>query len=372
MVQISVTGPNGKRCQRKATKNPRTKARFASKLAASKYEFEFRKEVEAKLLGEIGNPTFSEWQRTFLNHFSTQLKVGTMMQYNGDLKKWTPQWFMNKRIKNISKDDLTTLIFREMKQKGATQFTQKRILKGIRRVLQYAYEEGVIARNPCIGIKVDIPERTKAVLNSSEASKLLLEAKRVEHRFYYIWAFALFSGLRNGELYGLRWTDVDLEGRKLRISSQWTNKDGYHSTKTSKVRVVPINDSLERVLKELRNIGPFEEELKGLKKTTVYFDDLVLPRLREWRNGEQAQVLREFCKAICITSVKFHDLRATFITNLLSQNTPTSVVMAIAGHSKLSSTEQYLRLAGIPVQGATDNLSFELPKQVYGTVLKMI
>lgn len=46
-------------------------------------------------------------------------------------------------------------------------------------------------------------------------------------------------------------------------------------------------------------------------------EDLVLPRLQQWKDGEQAKVLRGFCSQIGITLVGFHDLRATFITNLL-------------------------------------------------------
>lgn len=60
-------------------------------------------------------------------------------------------------------------------------------------------------------------------------------------------------------------------------------------------------------------------------------DDLVLPRLDEWTNGMQAQVTKEFCEAIGVTPIKFHDLRATFITNLLASGVPLVKVMAIVG-----------------------------------------
>ena len=59
--------------------------------------------------------------------------------------------------------------------------------------------------------------------------------------------------------------------------------------------------------------------------------EFILPHFIEWQNGEQASVLREFCESIGITSVKFHDLRATFITNLLARGESLARVMAMVG-----------------------------------------
>jgi integrase len=87
----------------------------------------------------------------------------------------------------------------------------------------------------------------------------------------------------------------------------------------------------------------------------------VLPRLPEWDRGEQAKVLRDFCKSINITLIRFHDLRATFITNLLSQGAPLAQVMAIVGHSQIDTTNEYLRKAGVDLKGATDRLGYDVP-----------
>lgn len=61
--------------------------------------------------------------------------------------------------------------------------------------------------------------------------------------------------------------------------------------------------------------------------------EYVLPRLREWEKGSQAQVLRDFCKGIGITPIKFHYLRATFITTLPAHGDSLGLVMSIVGHS---------------------------------------
>ena len=97
-------------------------------------------------------------------------------------------------------------------------------------------------------------------------------------------------------------------------------------------------------------------------KIFVECDNLILPRVRSWQRGEQAKELREFCKRIGIREAKFHDLRATHITNLLSNGTSISKVMSQVGHSMMKTTDQYHRLAGVEIKGITDNLGFDIPE----------
>ncbi len=84
--------------------------------------------------------------------------------------------------------------------------------------------------------------------------------------------------------------------------------------------------------------------------------DHVLPRLSEWARGDQAMVLKNFCASIGITPIKFHDLRATFITNMLAQGVPLVKVMAVVGHKQMKTTVMYLRLAGEPMLWGTQLL----------------
>jgi hypothetical protein len=92
--------------------------------------------------------------------------------------------------------------------------------------------------------------------------------------------------------------------------------------------------------------------------------EFVLPRLWEWDQGSQGQITREFCKGIGITSITFHDLRATFITQMLNNGVALSKVMAIVGHSSLKTTQGYLRLCGKDVEGATEELGVLVPETV--------
>ena len=320
---------------------------------------------------EPGDITFDEFHEKYLNMIKYTVKNSTYHQYNGDLKKWLSSELKNMPLKDISQMVLKEFAYEYLKDQGATDNTRKRIVRTIRTILQSACEENILMKNPARKVDVEAIPKPKKVLNTNQASLLLSEARRLDHPFYHHWAFALLSGMRSGEMYSLRWTDVDLVTGNICIHSSWSNKDGYHSTKTRKSRILPISDDLKKLLLELKNLGPFSETLIGLNGSKDVFIDLVLPRNSRWRHGEQALMTRDFCQAIDITSVKFHDLRSTFITNLLAQGASLPQVMSIVGHSDVEITNGYLRLAGVDVKGVTDLLAYNLPEEMPENVVRL-
>lgn len=362
LIQLSVTGNDGKRHQPKFRLD-KEGLRISSERSARKLEFLYQNEFIAKLEGKLTSVNFNDWHEKFLTDISITHKRGTVMQYDGDLKKWLPEFFVNMKLVDFTKNDIHRLIFEHLPKNGASANLQRKTRRTLARVFEAAIEEGLISRNPCKGIKVKVPPPTKQVLNHDEAVKLLSLSKELNHSFYYIWALALFSGLRNGELYALRWKDVDLVSELMNVNYQWTNKDGYHGTKSNRGRIVPISKDLKLLFLELKNLGPFKENLTGLNGNNQEFDDLVLPRSSEWKHGEQAKVTRLFCRSIGITEIKFHDLRATFITNALTNGATLPQVMSVVGHSRTSTTDEYLRLAGVDVKGVTEQVSYTLPQE---------
>lgn len=241
--------------------------------------------------------------------------------------------------------------------KEATPHTRKSTLKLVRRILQLAVDAQVLVLNPCAGMTVKAPVNDQKVLNRLEVNRLLAEAKRTRHHFYDVWIMALYSGMRSGELISLLWDDIDLEDRIIHVNKAWNSKNGLKETKSGRNRVVPISDELLKFLRA--------QKLKS--SSSVY----VLPRLQEWERGDQAKVLRDFCKRVEITPVRFHDLRATFITNLLAQGVPLAVVMAIVGHNQIETTNEYLRKAGVEIKGATNRLGYEIPNLESGQVVPL-
>lgn len=363
-VQVSFNDPSGKRIQRK-TKflDPESQKRILTESAAKKFEAEFRFQMIQEAKSKLEDLTFSEFHQMFLAERKQSLKLSTMSQYDGDLLKWLPSDFLTKRIRGIRPEDLSEIIFEWLPKvcPKVSAHKQKKVLKTLKTIFRDAAEKGYINRVPVTGgLKIKVPATQEKVLNMEEVAILLEHSRKTNNPFYYPWALAVHTGMRAGELYALRWNDIDLVNKVITVSRQWTNKDGYHETKTNIIRVLPISTHLLSVLLELKELGPYSEVLKGLNGSEVRVDDLVLPRLKEWKYGQASTHTREVCRQLGIQEVKFKDLRATFITSLLIRGQSVANVMALAGHLKLDTTQRYVRLAAVQLRGATDMLDYKI------------
>lgn len=320
---------------------------------AQTIEFELKREL-AKIREEKVPFRWSEWFDECIKRMRLDFTPSTVMSYEA-LKKWVHPHWASKEINAVTKADVYDLIFNKCTE-VKTSYTRRNILKMTRRIFQMAVEEAHLDRNPCTGVTVRVAEVEQKVLTNKEVEIFLREAQMANHRFYSVWVVALMTGMRSGEMFALKWTDIDFEAQTIAVTKQWTSKNGFGPTKSRRSRVVPISEDLLSFLKELK--------LKSGDR------EFVLPRLNEWETGEQARVTREFCEASGITSVKFHDLRATFITNLLARGESLARVMTIVGHSELKTTNGYLRRAGVDVRGGTEKLGYKLPSDRSAQILE--
>jgi len=149
--------------------------------------------------------------------------------------------------------------------------------------------------------------------------------------------------MRNGELYALRWERVDLSKRIMVICEAWTKENGFKDTKTGDDRTVEIAKSLVPLMDEL------------YKNRT---DEFVLPRLGSWSTAGQSQIIKDFLATINLPLIRFHDLRASWATIMLSKGIEPVKVMAMGGWKDLKTMQIYIRKSGIHIQGITDSLDF--------------
>ncbi|MFG1520322.1 tyrosine-type recombinase/integrase [Halobacteriovorax sp. ZH1_bin.1] len=263
--------------------------------------------------------------------------LNTISNYETCLKGNTNPVWGNKRISKIT----TSLIrnyFKEGRKKWSKSHT-KNMVKYIKKVLDHAVEEGYIDRNPMPRLKIKNNSKLKTVLNEKQVKTLLFKARECRHPWYSIWATALFTGMRNGELYSLRWEDVSFDQNLINVCSSWNKHDGFKSTKNGDDRYVEISKPLKVILSEL--------QLRNLDS------EYVLPRIVKWDKGEQARVLREFLKEIELPEIRFHDTRACWATLMLSKGVEPIKLMKMGGWSDLKTMERYIRQAGVDIKGIT-------------------
>ena len=293
-------------------------------------------------LGFSWRMVINYWRRHIEETRSKTYSESTIRDYINMLFRWTGDW-LDLPASTITKSQGRAALLQVIELGRSTAF-QKRLKSTINMIYNFGIDEGLIrgvGRSPVYGFKVRVIQQTKPeILTEGEIKKLLSEAKNQKHEWYEVWAMAILTGMRNGELYGLRWSDVDFKNNLIKVERSYHFKTKrMKETKAGYWRSVPINKDLRSVLIEMRSDTEF-----------------VLPRINIWAEGKQAKVLKYFCRSIGITPIKFHTLRACFATQLIGKGVEPVKVMKICGWRDLKTLGVYLRLAGIDEKGATDDL----------------
>lgn len=334
--------------------------RFQKQISNLKNESEARRE-EKKLIQDLTRSidqldfqglnwedVLHLWWQDVLAGYMGKIRERSAKEYLSAARKWSSKW-NGKPAALIKRPEARELVFR-MQQDNLQWATQKKIKNIIHKIFLWGIENRHIVGvngSPFQGLFIDKgEEKAPEILTLEEIKKFLSAAKMLKNRWYPIWAVAILTGMRSGELFALTWDQIDLAKGLIMVDRSYdSNSKETGPTKGRYWRTIPINESLKALILDLKN---------SAIPNSMY----VLPRIKDWENGDQAVALRNFLKSLNIRSIKFHALRACFATQMLANGVSAPVVMKIGGWKKTSTMDIYLRLAGIDVKGATDCLTF--------------
>lgn len=212
----------------------------------------------------------------------------------------------------------------------------------LRAALNQGIKWGLVARNvAALTEPVRQAPRTVRPFTPEEARTVLTAARG--HRFEALVAVAMSLGLRQGEVLGLMWGDLDLDGPRPTIAVQRALQrvDGHlivKGTKTDKSRrTLPLPAFVAVLLREHRDRQAFERKAAGKAWTeqgfvfTTSIGTPIDPRnvIRSWHAMlETAGVPRH----------RFHDTRHTAVSTLIAHGVSLKVIQELVGHSLLSTT----------------------------------
>jgi integrase len=150
---------------------------------------------------------------------------------------------------------------------------------------------------------------------------------------------AAMTGLRQSELLGLRWRDIDWSSQRIRVRNTFVRGEhsGEGKSELSTRRSVPLAGRLAGELDVWSKRAAFNNE-----------DDLVFAHPRKGTPLDGSKVSKRF-KAACVDAgvrpVRFHDLRHTFATRLAASGTPIRTIQEFLGHADGKTTQIYAHYA---------------------------
>jgi integrase len=221
----------------------------------------------------------------------------------------------------------------------------------LRMILKWAAEMGKTTYNPATGVKLPAPERHDLRVLDEEQTRLFLATAKRYSAHYRLYLMATLTGMRQGELLGLRWQDVDLTRGTVTVqqtlyrmaNAKKFGGDGvmFRAPKTAHSRrtlaLAPV------LVEQLLQIRTEQDETRRLLGSGYPDLDLVFcqpnGKPHHAHNIAQRDLPRVLKKA-SLPRIRFHDLRHCHASYLLLVGTPLKVVQERLGHSTAAFTMQ--------------------------------
>lgn len=309
--------------------------------------FRTKKEAEKSLIeaqnanikGEYITPSklsVPEYVEQWVNT-NNNLTEDTKELYLSYLKNHIQPYFINIEVGKITPLNVTNFL-QQLRSKGLSDSTVKRIYSVLNAAFNSAEKFDIVSKN--VVSKVGTPRIRKRELKiwSMEYLKYFLEVTREESRYSIIFYLAAMTGMRQGELIGLRWKDIDFENSMIRIQQTYSRKEKLRAGAKTNKSIRSLAISPETVTKLLEHKSLFENE-RELNES--YIDnDLVI--CSEKGTPVPPSGIHKVWKRLLLKykapNITFHGLRHTHATILLYQGVHPKIVSERLGHSSISIT----------------------------------
>lgn len=296
---------------------------------------------EAGSVADAGrSPTVEQWLAHWLDTIAVRkVRASTLEGYRSKVRSTIVPALGRHRLDRLQPEHVEAFYVDAGRRLAPASVLQcHRILS---RALKVAVQRGRIARNVCLLVDAPSADRVEVEpLTSAEARRILATA--AGGRNAARWSVALALGLRQGEALGLRWSDLDVDGRSVTVRQALQRVPGAGLTfvppkSRAGRRTIALPDQLASALRAHRSAQLAERIAAGEAWTD---SDLLFcqatgrpidPR-RDWGDWKALLV------AAGVRDARLHDARHTAATMLLQQGVPARVAMQVLGHSQISLT----------------------------------
>ena len=298
-------------------------------------------DADRGLVFEAGTLTVED----YLNHWLTDsvkdtVRDTTFERYEQITRKHIVPEVGRLKLKALSAAHVRGL-YKTKLESGLSPRTVQYIHVTIHKALKQAVSDGLIPRNATEAVRPPQVRKEEMRPLMPLQAKELLDAAEGD-RLEVLYVLAVTTGLRQGELLGLKWEDVDLDGGALRVRRTLTTAKGgpmlsapktkgsRRSVKLTQRASDALRRHLERQLREIDTAGSHWQE-NGL----MFASEAGEPLDRRYIT---THLFKPLLKEDGLPEIRFHDLRHTCATLLLSKNVNPKVASEMLGHATIAIT----------------------------------
>lgn len=253
----------------------------------------------------------------------------TLERYEGILKNSITPIFSNVKISALEPLHIQRFL---MTLKSAAPASVRKIYYVLKSILDKAVEWKIIEESPCKGITLPtVKEIEFSVWDSLQIQDFLKIIK--DTKWYIPFLIAFTTGMRQGEICGLKWSDFNENQGELSVVRSMLRDGTLKDTKTksSKRKIVLLQKTLD-VLKSQKEFLLENNKYKKNSFITIHDDGEPI------RPENLGKTFQKFIDANNLEKIRFHDIRHTFATTLLKNGTNPKIVSEILGHSDVQTT----------------------------------
>jgi integrase len=280
--------------------------------------------------------TLGEFLLEWMDAKKNSLRPKPAQQYESIIRNDLLPIFGNAKLNKLNLSGFNRYYARLVAE-GRGARTIRLIHSVLHSALEHATRIGLISRNPCHGaILPRNPTKEMKIFNEDQVTTFLIAAKSSSYKLIYQMAIA--TGMRQSEILGLKWEDVDWTRSTINVKrqAQYVNGKGivFMEPKTrAGVRQIALGKT---ILDELQKHQAKQKEIRKQKGNDWQDNNLIFPT-SIGTPISQRNLTRDFLKVIRRTEVprlRFHDLRHTAASLMINRGIPIMVVSKILGHSK--------------------------------------
>jgi integrase len=267
-----------------------------------------------------------------------RLRPTTRQNYRKSLDNVLIGRFGKRKIGSITVDEIATLI-RDLENAGAKPSTINNHLLPLAGTLKFAVRRGLIGVNPyTLLTRDDRPaprsKPPKYEWSDADADALIEAAERLSQKSEARYdsspliRLVFATGLRIGELLGLRWQDIDLDEGALHVERQWTRKGVYGPPKTAtSVRRIPLSSSVVAFLREHR--------ARAFARGHARPEDPVFASRDGTPLSHRNVTSRGFAPAARLAAlpVSIHNCRDAFASRMIARGVDVVTLSKLMGHA---------------------------------------